>query len=304
MAEGFQWDDIRVFLAASRAETLTEAARSLKVSQPTVGRRLKALEGKLGTALFQRAADSLTLTEAGRALLPFAHEMERQTYDLTRALDGLAEPRGRALRVTAIGSVALFLLRSFAEIEAACAPQAIELISTGERLNLAREEADIALRMNQVPTRGELVCRKIGRIAYALYANPALADQLDLDGEKALPTARFVGYRKNPRRKSQSSWLYNFGQAGSFPLRVNELHLRFEAARRGFGVTILPCHLGDSCGDLVRVQPPIEALTEEIYLLMHESRRSQPAVRQLAEILTMAIENGQAELLGEAEVGV
>lgn len=300
MTEGFQWDDIRVFLAASRAETLTEAARNLKVSQPTVGRRLKALEGKLGTVLFERTADSLSLTEAGRALLPFAHEMERQTYDLTRALDALAEPRGHALRITAIGSVALFLLRCFDRIEAACAPHAIELISTGERLNLAREEADIALRMNRVPSRGELVCRKIGHIAYALYASPALADQLDLDDEGTLSTARFVGYRKNPRRKSQSSWLYDFGQAGRFPLRVNELHLRFEAARRGFGITILPCHLGDGCDELIRVRPPVEALTEEIYLLMHESRRSQPAVRQLADALVVAIEDGQAALLGQA----
>lgn len=300
MADDFIWDDIRFFLAASRAETLTQAARRLKVSQPTVGRRLKALERKIGAALFERLPDHIELTAAGRALLPFATEMERQTLGLSRALDDLAQALDRVIRVTAIGSVALFLTRCYRSLEERCAPLAIEMISTGERLSLARQEADIALRMNKVPPRGDLVCRKIGRIAYALYASRAFACQLDTKNPTAVETGRFIGYRKNPRKKSQSSWLFDFGRAGLFPLRVNELHMRFEAARLGFGTTILPCHLGDSCTELVRVHPPIDALTEDIYLLLHESRRDEPAVRQVADALADLVQREQDQLLGES----
>lgn len=302
MPHDFAWDDIRYFLAVSRAETLTEAARRLRVSQPTVGRRLRALEEKLGATLFERHTDRVALTEAGRALLPFAEDMERQSHDLSRALDGITEPAQRLVRVTAIGSLALFFARSFADLEARCAPSAVELISTGERLNLARQEADIAFRMNAVPARGDLVCRKVGRLAFALYTSPAYAREVAGEALEENPTARFVGYRQNPRKKSQSGWLFRFGQNGAFPLRVGELHLRHEAARLGLGITILPCHLGDAADDLVRVHPPIAELEEEIYLLMHESARSQPAVRRVADALTDLIQDRQDRLLGRTQV--
>lgn len=301
MTHDFDWDDIRVFLAASRADTLTQAARLLQVSQPTVGRRLKALEDKLGTPLFERLPDHLELTEAGRALLPYANEMERQSLDLSRALDGLTQNAERVVRVTAIASVALLLTRSFAEIEAQCAPAMIELIDTGERLNLARQEADIAFRMNSVPSRGDLVCRRVGRIAYALYASQGYAARLPADDADAVEKARFVGYRANPRKRSQSSWLYAFGRAGQFPLRLNNLHLRYEAARLGVGITLLPCYLGDGCAELTRVRPPFDELTEDIYLLMHETTRAQPVVRRVADALVGFIEGEQERLLGEAD---
>ncbi|MCG8692242.1 MAG: LysR family transcriptional regulator [Minwuiales bacterium] len=287
MTDGFAWDDIRYFLAASRAATLTQAARSLKVSQPTVGRRLKALETRLGASLFERLPDRLELTEAGRALLPYAHEMERQSADLAQALDRLAAAPDRTVRVTAITSVATFLAGRFGDVERACAPVAVELIGTGERLNLARQEADIALRMNRPPTRGDLVCRKIGQIAYALYGLPETAGG-----------TRFIGFRKNPRKQSQSGWLDDFVRDGQFPLRVNDLHLRLEAARAGVGVTVLPCHLGDADDRLARVREPIEGLTEDIFLLMHESRRDDPAVRGVADAIAETVARHQAALSG------
>ena len=298
MAESFEWDDVRFFLAVSRAENLTQAARQLRVSQPTVGRRIKALEDRLGKALFERLPDRLALTEAGRALLPFAEEMEQQTFGLSHALDGLSEQADRLVRVTAIASFAVFLTRAFDDIERRCAPFAIEIVSTGERLNLARKEADIAFRMNSVPSRGDLISRRVGSMAYALYANRVLAGELDPDDPAAIRRSRFVGYRRNPRKRSQSGWLFDFGAEGDFPLRVNELFLRYEAARHGFGITILPCHLGDACADLVRVHPPIEELTEDIYLLMHAREKAAAPVRRVAEALVEVIQQRQDQLLG------
>lgn len=297
MNRDFEWDDIRVFLAACRAETLTGAAQTLKVSQPTAGRRLKALEERLGATLFERQPDRLVLTEAGRALLPYAEEMEQQSLALSQVLDSVAPETNKVVRVTAIESLAVFLARTFGEVEARCAPHAVELIATGERLNLARQEADIAFRMNAVPTRGDLVCRKLGRMAFALYAERDRAQQLGQDQEAAR-SARFIGYRENPRKASQSSWLFDFGRDGSFPLRVSDLQLRYEAARSGQGITLLPCHLGDATPELGRVGGPIAALDEDIYLLMHESRKAQPAVRHVAEALAELIRVRQDALTG------
>jgi DNA-binding transcriptional LysR family regulator len=293
-ASRIAWDDLRYFLAACRSTTLSEAARLLRVSQPTVGRRLRSLEADLGVELFERLPDRLEQTEAGRALLPFAESIELQTRDLVHSVAGAAGTGDSAVRVTAIGSVALFLVGSFHDVMASCQPTTVELIATGQRLNLARREAEIALRMNRVPTRGDLVCRKLGRIAYALYGKKGQAEAEAEPNE----AAAFIGHRHNPRRKSQSRWLARHGRDGTFPLRVNDLHLRLEAARAGLGVTILPCHLGDACGDLVRVHPPIDELTEDIYSLIHETRRDNPAIRQVADAMASLIEREQPRLLG------
>ena len=63
------WDDLRVFLALSRAGNLTRAARDLKVSHPTVARRLRSLEEAIGARLFERLPDRFVLTPAGEELL-------------------------------------------------------------------------------------------------------------------------------------------------------------------------------------------------------------------------------------------
>jgi hypothetical protein len=52
--EMMEWDDVKHFLAVARHGTLTKAARALASTPATVGRRIAALEAKLGARLFDR----------------------------------------------------------------------------------------------------------------------------------------------------------------------------------------------------------------------------------------------------------
>ncbi|MGO7209063.1 LysR family transcriptional regulator, partial [Rhizobium ruizarguesonis] len=56
-----EWSDLRLFLAIARFGTLGEAARNSGLTQPTMGRRLRALEASLGQTLFQRTTDGFVL---------------------------------------------------------------------------------------------------------------------------------------------------------------------------------------------------------------------------------------------------
>lgn len=286
MTTGFSWDDLRHFLAVARAGSLTAAGRRLGVSQPTVGRRLNALEERLGARLFERRTESLSLTEAGRELLPFAEEIERQAGELAMAADSLVQRPGRELRITAIGSVALFLVRHGHELEAACPGLPLEIFGTGERLSLGRREADIALRMNKVPRDGDLVCRKVGRLAYALYVR------------RGSKETRLIAHKRNPKPVSQAGWIEAQAPARGIALRLNDLHLRFEAARQGLGRSLLPCHLGDGEPTLVRADAPVATLDETIYMLVHRSRRRDPAIRTVMDALAALVARHQDELLG------
>lgn len=297
-ASSVNWDDLRFFLAASRSASLAEAARRLKVSAPTVGRRLRALEESLKVALFEPGAEPLAVTPAGQAPLAVAEQMEESAFALARLSDLQRAEAVEPVRITAIGSVALFLVRHFDAVRRLSDGTEIEIISTGERLSLARNEADIALRMGRLPRKGDLVSRKLGEIAYALYASEDFLRENTIESNEDLAHSTFIGYRKNPKVQSQSSWLYGFGAEGRFPLRVNELHLRFEAARQGLGITLLPCHLADREPSLRRLAAPPPDLIEEIYLLLHAERREARRIRQVSDALVRIFSDHSAELLG------
>ena len=99
----FDWNQLRTFLAAAEAGTLSGAARRLGQSQPTASRQVAALEASLGVTLFERAGKALVLTQAGAALLAF--------WLLVTALNGgVYRPRGFEPSVPAFWSLpALFV---------------------------------------------------------------------------------------------------------------------------------------------------------------------------------------------------
>src|SRR6478672_3135641 len=88
MEAAMDWGDVRVFLAIAREGTLAAAARRLGQSQPTMGRRLRALEQALGQTLFQRTAEGFVPTEEGAAVLGHAERMEEEALGFARRLAG------------------------------------------------------------------------------------------------------------------------------------------------------------------------------------------------------------------------
>src|SRR4051812_35931293 len=89
-----EWDDLKHFLAVARSGSLTAAARALKTTAATVGRRVTALEARLGARLFDRKQTGFTLTESGEATRRKAEEVEQAVLSLER------ETLGRDLRAT------------------------------------------------------------------------------------------------------------------------------------------------------------------------------------------------------------
>ena len=78
------WDDLRIFLAVVAHGSMNGAAKALGQSQPTIARRVRALEETFGLSLFQRGPNNLDLTEAGRAVLEAAAPMA-EAADACRA---------------------------------------------------------------------------------------------------------------------------------------------------------------------------------------------------------------------------
>ena len=94
------WGDVRIFLAVARCGTLGAAARQLGQTQPTMGRRLRALEEAVGHTLFQRTAEGFVLTDEGHAVLMYAERMEEEAHAFMRSLAGNEQQLTGGLRVS------------------------------------------------------------------------------------------------------------------------------------------------------------------------------------------------------------
>ncbi|MBK1837882.1 LysR family transcriptional regulator [Azospirillum sp. YIM B02556] len=292
------WEDIRAFLATARSGSLTAAARRLRLSPPTLGRRPKRLEDALGGPLFDRLPNRLELTALGRSVLDGAAAMGDAAAAFARHADRHAErssASAQPVRVTATTSVSAFLILHLPELLGETGAD-LTILSTRSALNLAQREADIALRMDRVPAEGDLVTRRLGGFAFTLYAARGLRD----DWSGRWDGAPVVGLPETRRRPSQAGWLDDTvrDRGGRIVARLSELPMRLDAARRGLGLTLLPCVLGDAEPALVRVVDPPAALSEDVHLLVHRDRRDAPAVAAVVEALVRLFRRHAAALAG------
>jgi DNA-binding transcriptional LysR family regulator len=110
---------LKAFAAVADARSVSRAAEALHLSQPSISKRIAELERQLGTALFDRVGRNLSLTDAGRTLLPYAHRTLQQIEDGRRALSHLGDQVGGRLSIGTSHHIGLHrlpaVLRSFTQ---------------------------------------------------------------------------------------------------------------------------------------------------------------------------------------------
>ena len=172
--EVLDWDDLRFFLAVARRGSLTTAAKDLRVAQSTVGRRLSSLETNLGARLLHRTPDGYTLTLAGHDVLRQAERVEIEALGVERSVGGRDAKLEGVVRVTCTETMAAHVLAPcFAALQEIHSGILVELMPNPNVLSLSMREADIAVRLVR-SNEHDLVVRRIGLIAFGLYASPDL----------------------------------------------------------------------------------------------------------------------------------
>ena len=153
---------IETFLCAAEKLNISEAAKQLHLSQPTVSHQIKLLEQELGATLFIRSSVGLQLTEAGQFLLPWARRLLHDTDDLQAMMSSLQEVAGE-LRIACSTTAGKYILPQLAArfrlrypgIQVripACAPEkvALDLLDGEAHLGvLSREVGDANLEMQE-----------------------------------------------------------------------------------------------------------------------------------------------------------
>lgn len=283
------WDDIGIFHAIAESGSLALAAVRLGLSEATIARRLKAFERELGLLLFRRAANRLIPTAAGTelareaALVAAAAE---RFASCARAARPLADA---PVRVTATTSISLFLTMHATTISAAAGGVELVIISTRDRLDLARGDADIAVRMQKMPDEPGYFGQRVGRLVQALYV------RRDVDPL----TAPIISVsRETSSRIDEHILAYAAGRPIS--ARVGDSAARYESVRSAGAVSMVPCFMGDADRALLRLQPPPDRTADDIFLVTHEVSRHRPAVIAVLGALRKVFHEHRARLEGLA----
>ncbi|HTO84544.1 MAG TPA: LysR family transcriptional regulator [Methylomirabilota bacterium] len=276
------WNDVRVFLAVAESGSLSAAARRLKLSQPTVGRRVRALERTLGLPLFDRRPDGFALTAAGAGVLPVAADMARAADAMERQRPAMEGSLAGVVRIAAGGWMSRFLGAHAPDLTVGLPGLEIEIFNAYQFANLARREADLALR-NRRPEGGKLAVRRLPHPLYAVYGHRRYVE----DNPKARTEARFracrwIGFDETNAHLPTARWLASRLQH-SPALRCTQSVNILDGIKGGFGLGIIPCFVGDEESDLVRLGGPIADDRSQLWLVIHEDLRRAPRVRAVVD---------------------
>jgi DNA-binding transcriptional LysR family regulator len=280
MAVSPGWDLYQTFLAVLEEGSLSGAARSLGLTQPTVGRHIGALERALGCELFVRSPGGLAPTETALELRPHAQVLASAAAALVRTATTRGGTVRGTVRIAASEMVGIEVLPPIlAGLRARHPALAIELVVSNDVADLLRREADIAVRMVE-PGQKALVVKRIGVIRIGLHAHRRYLKQFgaprSLDD---LEDHAVIGFdRETAAIRSMQQRLPALRRS-LFRLRTDSDVAQLSAIRAGYGIGACQLALGARDRNLVRVLPDAFELELPTAVTMHEDLRANRSCR-------------------------
>jgi DNA-binding transcriptional LysR family regulator len=239
-----EFDQVETFLAVGTFGGFRRAAAALRVTQPAVSARIKALETSLGVSLFERGRGSLQLSAAGRALRPHAEQLVHSVARARQAVHQLQPATGGALQIAAALSICTYLL-----------PAVLT------RFQAARPNVMVAVRSGHSKEVLEMVLGGEAEIGLARSLHHAAVETVSLRDDP-LVLVQHRAHRLVPGRRARleevaerplvffdrgsSDWTLTHGlfrRAGLVPnvaLEVETIETAKRMVERGLGLAFLP----------------------------------------------------------------
>lgn len=274
------WSDVRIFLAIAREKTLGAAARKVGQTQPTMGRRLRALERSVGHTLFQRTAEGFVLTDEGQLMLLHALRMEEEALAIGRALTGSGELTG-LLRISSSDWFGVHVLTPvLAEFNRRHPSVILELLTDTRLYSLARREADLALRITPFEDP-DIVSRRLLRIHYSAYIRQGSPHPRPGEGEDCSLVVMDTSFGSLP----DVTWLMRALPGAKIAARSNNREIQARLCALGAGIAVLPMPLGETTPGLERVDLGSEPPVRDTWLGYHRDMRQARRLRAMVDLL-------------------
>lgn len=280
------WDDLRFFLAISRAGTVRGAAEALAVNHATVSRRLLRLEEKLGARLVQRMSDGFRLTEEGERLKTTASLVEQEVLRAASTVQGSGKALSGTVRV-ATTDLAFHCLQTAWRKLAETHPDLVVEVSLGTQVvGVEPGQADIAVRYSESPPES-LMGRRLGRFPVAVYAGVGSGyARPGMD----LSQAPWIRWQAPWRQSPLETWVDETYPGNTTVARVDSYTAVSALVTAGVGIAILCPLLAEHDPKLVRLTPDIDVAALSVWLLYHPDLKDVRRVRVVADALTQAMQ--------------
>lgn len=291
MGSEIGWELYRSFLGVLREGSLSGAARTLGLTQPTVGRHVAALEAALRVPLFTRSSSGLMPTDVALALRAHAEAMESTADALARAATSFGEDVRGVVRISASDVVGVEVLPPIvARLRQRHPALTVELALTNRVQDLLRREADIAVRMTR-PGQTQLIARHIGGIELGLHAHRDYLARCGTPRDAGeLVRHALIGHDRPTAFIRQIAKSFPGFDRGAFALRTDSDLAQLALIRCGAGIGACQAALAKRDPALVRVLPKAFAGRLDMWVTMHEDLRGSPRCRAAFDALAEGLD--------------
>lgn len=288
------WSDYPIFLAVAETGSLTAAGKKLSMSQPTVGRRIRALEEQFKTALLKKENGELVPTAFGHSVLDHIRRMETEASAIDRSSASLEQSLAGPVRISTTEGLGTDWLPPVMQVFRQAHPDLLLELSIDFRtFNLAQREADIALRWMGPGNQNSLIGRKVSEVGFGLYASEAYLEQ---HPEPVNSKADLAKHDCVSVFMSETDYLWPKNDEGihepmgRLTFKSNNIAAHRNAILHGYGIGILPICFNnlETHGALRRVLPD-HTHHEDLWIVAHEDLTKSVRIRAVFDFLVDAI---------------
>ncbi|BCR04333.1 transcriptional regulator [Desulfuromonas versatilis] len=288
------WDDMRYFLALSRAGSFVAAAGHLRVTHSTVARRISALETTLQTQLFLRTEKGCRLTPAGEKLLPYAEQLESTVFNLEAQISGKDHQLTGAVRIGAPDGLGnRFLASRLGRFQSRHPALDIELIAVPMYYSLSKREIDILITVTK-PTVGNVVARKLIDYRLGLFSTREYLQRgAQIRQREDLRGHRLIGYIDDLLYDQGLRFMDEFLPGAMTRFRSSTVVAQMHAVAGGAGIGAIPYFMAAADPALVPVLPD-QYVERGFWLQVNPDSRQLARVRTTIDFIVQEIESSRA----------
>jgi DNA-binding transcriptional LysR family regulator len=290
------WDDMRVFLAVARDESLSRAGKRLRMDPATVGRRIARLEASYDAPLFVKSPSGYALTETGERLVEPAVQIEQAMEAANEEVSGSTGSLKGSIRIGAPDGSANFLLPQVcSEISKANPDLEIQIVALPRVINLSKREADFVVAVSP-PVAGRLIVQRVCDYRLSLAAaeryldgKPEIRCLDDVKGHKV------VGYIPDMIFDKELDYLGAIGIAKP-DFGSNSVSVQINWVRQGAGVGIVHDFSLPFISGVKKILPNEVSITRSFYLVRHQDDQRLERMNRFAALLSDGMRREVARL--------
>ncbi len=274
------WDDARFVLALARAGSIRGAAKSLAVNHTTVSRRIASLENQLSARLFEHTSSGYVLTASGKIISQAAEGMEDLLIGSQKRIEGADTELTGDVHIHIPDIFDEWVCERLAEFSQQHPKLKIHLSSETSVANLAKREADIALRFTESPPQ-DMVGQKMCELPVAVYAST----DRDIDSSNSLSSYPWVRWASAFGQSSVEEWTDKASAGSPSMIRVTTYKTLTCLIRNNAGIGCLCPWFAERDPKLQRITPVIEEIKMDVWVLIHPDLRGVKRIKSLKDLL-------------------